>query len=263
VLAVLLDTVSVTVGEARSYLARFLFRGDDVLKEVRLLSGGERSRLELALLGVMPSNLYLLDEPTNHLDIVAREAIESFLLSTPATMLVVSHDRRFLDTVCERLWVVDDGLVVPFDGGYRAWRNAVAAGWTVASARAQEAARLRPVTGSPSAGAAAAASNGHEAPVAGRTPGGGVPAARRRAATRAGARGAKLSKDAYRRQREAADAELTRLGLRKNHLELEMANPSIQANFIELRRVTSELADVDAALDAAEETWLAVEERAP
>ena len=100
VLDALLESVPVTPGEARGYLARFLFRGEDAFKEVSLLSGGERSRLELALLGVMPSNVYLLDEPTNHLDVVAREAIESFLIETPATMLVVSHDRRFLDTVC-------------------------------------------------------------------------------------------------------------------------------------------------------------------
>jgi ATP-binding cassette, subfamily F, member 3 len=270
VLEVLLDAAPVTPGEGRSYLARFLFRGDDVQKEVRLLSGGERSRLELALLGVMPSNLYLLDEPTNHLDITAREAIESFLLSTPATMLVVSHDRRFLETVCERLWVVDDGLVVPFDGGYRAWREAVAGGWTVELARAQEAARLRPV------GAAARAPERAASRSRGRV---GQPAGM--SATRRGeaasataivppapagsgrARGPKLSKDAYRRQREAADAELTRLGLRKNHLELEMARPAVHANFVELRRVTSELADVEAALATAEETWLAIEERAP
>jgi ATP-binding cassette subfamily F protein 3 len=267
VLDVLLDTVAVTPGEARSYLARFLFRGDDVLKEVRLLSGGERSRLELALLGVMPSNLYLLDEPTNHLDIVAREAIESFLLSTPATMLVVSHDRRFLETVCERLWVVDDGLVAPFDGGYRAWRAAVAAGWTVASARAQEAARLRPAGGAGTANDHGARA-GDARTAAARAPAAAssTPPARPAPGPRRGRRvprGASLSKDAYRRQREAADADLTRLGLRKNHLELAMADPSIQANFIELRRVTSELADVEAALDAAEEAWLAVEERAP
>src|SRR5207244_3169058 len=141
VLDALLETVPVTPGEARGYLARFLFRGDDAFKEIRLLSGGERSRLELALLGVMASNVYLLDEPTNHLDVVAREAIETFLLETPATMLVVSHDRRFLDTVCERLWVVDDGRVAPFDGGYKAWRAAVANGWTVDSALEQEAKR--------------------------------------------------------------------------------------------------------------------------
>jgi ATP-binding cassette subfamily F protein 3 len=295
VLDVMLDAAPVTPGEARSYLARFLFRGDDVLREVRLLSGGERSRLELALLGVMPSNLYLLDEPTNHLDIVAREAIEAFLLSTPATMLVVSHDRRFLETVCERLWVVDDGLVVPFDGGYRAWREAVGGGWTVGEGRAREAARLRPAAAARARGSARDQDGrpsevGHdgradndEAKGEGRRNGSARAVSRTGSAGLASPNGptpgpsprpggtaapgrsrlGKLSKDAYRRQREAVDAELTRLGLRKGHLELEMANPAVQANFIELRRVTSELADVEAALVAAEETWLAVEERAP
>ena len=97
----MLGAIPVTAGEARAYLARFLFRGDDVFKEVGKLSGGERSRLELALLGIMPSNLLLLDEPTNHLDIPAREAIESFMTESPATLLVVSHDRRLLETVCD------------------------------------------------------------------------------------------------------------------------------------------------------------------
>ena len=77
------------------------------------------------------------------------------------------------------------------------------------------------------------------------------------------ARGPKLSKDAYRRQREVADAELTRLNLRKNHLELELSRPAVQSNFVEIRRVTSELADVNTALASAEDAWLAVEERAP
>src|SRR5204863_2764693 len=134
VLDALLEAIPVTPGEARGFLARFLFRGDDVFKEVRTLSGGERSRLELALLGILPSNLLLLDEPTNPRDIPAREAIESFLVESPATLLVVSHDRRLLETVCSTLWVVDGGLAAPFDGGYREWRSAVAAGWTVATA---------------------------------------------------------------------------------------------------------------------------------
>ena len=73
----------------------------------------------------------------------------------------------------------------------------------------------------------------------------------------------KLSKDAYRKQRAALDAELTRLGLRKNHLELAMGDPAVAANFVELRRVTSELADIDVALAAAEDAWLELEERAP
>ncbi len=138
-----MEAIPVTAGEARAYLARFLFRGDDAFKEVRLLSGGERSRLELALLGIQPSNLLLLDEPTNHLDIPAREAIEAFMADSPATLLVVSHDRRLLETVCERLWVVGDGSAVGFDGGYREWRAAVASGWTVATALELERARGR------------------------------------------------------------------------------------------------------------------------
>ncbi len=150
VLDALLEAAPVTAGEARAYLARFLFRGDDAFKEVRLLSGGERSRLELALLGIQPSNLLLLDEPTNHLDIPAREAIEAFMAGSPATLLVVSHDRRLLETVCDKLWVVGDGSAVAFDGGYREWRAAVASGWTVAGALAIEAARLREAVAAPS-----------------------------------------------------------------------------------------------------------------
>ena len=264
VLDALLETVPVTPGEARGYLARFLFRGDDVLKEVRLLSGGERSRLELALLGVMPSNVYLLDEPTNHLDVVAREAIETFLVETPAAMLVVSHDRRFLDTVCERLWVVDDGAVAPFDGGYRAWRQAVSDGWTVASALEREARRLQPDGGGTRTRAASQPSLPRGVAPRAATVEVSVGASGNGRGARKGARAeGRLSKDAYRRQRESIDAELTRLGLRKNHLELELSKPGVQANFIELRRVSSELADVESALGAAEDAWLALEERAP
>jgi ATP-binding cassette, subfamily F, member 3 len=239
VLDALLDAVPVTPGEARSYLARFLFRGDDAIKEVRSLSGGERSRLELALLGIQASNVLLLDEPTNHLDIPAREAIETFLRETPATLLVVSHDRRLLETVCERLWVVDGGTAVPFDGGYTAWRAAVADGWTVATAVSRRTATRR-VTSAPRAVSVPE----------------GAPA-------RPKARPGRLSKDAYRRQKAALDGELTRLGLRKNHLELAMGDPTVASNFVELRRVTSELADVDAALAQAEDAWLSLEERAP
>ena len=73
----------------------------------------------------------------------------------------------------------------------------------------------------------------------------------------------KLSKEAYRRQKAAAEGELTRLGLRRNHLELALADPGVQANFVELGRVTSELADIDVALAAAEDAWLELEDRAP
>jgi ATP-binding cassette subfamily F protein 3 len=205
----------------------------------------------------MPSNLLLLDEPTNHLDIPAREAIEAFLASTPATVLVVSHDRRLLETLCDRLWVVDDGLAAPWDGGYRAWRAAVADGWTTAGAAEREARRLRPGGHvAPTGPSSPEASNG-----AGRKP--APPARLSRAKARAAARGPKLSKDAYRRQKSTVEGELTRLGLRKTHLELAMGDPTVAANFVELRRITSELADVEQALAAVEDAWLELEERAP
>ena len=170
------------------------------------------------------------------------------MAGSPATLLVVSHDRRLLETVCEKLWVVDDGGAAPFDGGYRAWRAAVAAGWTVASALEAEAKRLHIGSRNPGGATATAlasaastgASNGN-----GRSP---RPQAAGPAARPKGRKLEKLSKDAYRRQRTALDGELTRLGLRKSHLELAMGDPGVAANFVELRRVTSELADVDAAL---------------
>jgi len=267
VLDALLEAIPVTPGEARAFLARLLFRGDDVFKEVRSLSGGERSRLELALLGILPSNLLLLDEPTNHLDIPAREAIETFMTESPATLLVVSHDRRLLETVCTSLWVVDDGLTVPFAGGWREWRAAVADGWTVGATAEVQRRRLH---GGRSASDATAPpdavadgrllASDARARAAGGTPNAGAAIATQ---ARRRARKERLSKDAYRRLKAGVDADLSRLGLRKSQLELAMATPGIAANFVEMRRVASELADVEQALAAVEDAWLDLEERAP
>jgi ATP-binding cassette, subfamily F, member 3 len=256
VLDALLAVSGVEMGLARSYLARFLFRGDDVLKPIDKLSGGERSRLELALLGSTPANLLLLDEPTNHLDIPAREALERFLRETPASVVLVSHDRRLLETVCDRLWVVESGAgdergrVAPFDGGYRAWRAAVADGWTVPTELAR---RLRPTKATPPP--ATSATKGVTAHKA-RAP---SPNGRRSGSAKAPT----LSKDAYRRRKQLVEDDLTRLGLRKSQLELALGDSTVQANFVELRRVSSELADVDAALAQAEDAWLTLIEQAP
>ena len=285
VLDALLAEVPLPAGEARGYLARFLFRGDDVFQEVSSLSGGERSRLELALLGILPSNVLLLDEPTNHLDIPAREALESFLRETAATILLVSHDRRLLETTCDRLWVVDEALVVPFEGRYRAWRSAVAEGWRVPDAADRERARLH--GGGVTVGATVrtgAAGTGtttpRTAPEADRRgratatavePAGGPSGATGSGAIGSGAIGSgaiarpapRLSKDTYRRRKGAVEADLERLGRRRSELEAAMADPEVQANFVELRRLSNELAEVDEALAAAEEAWLIVEEQAP
>ncbi len=106
----------------RQYLSKFRFFGDDVFRSVRSLSGGERSRLSLAKMMLYPRNVLALDEPTNHLDIPAREVLEEALDHYDGTLLVVSHDRYFLDRVCRRLLVFEDGRLEAHLGNHSDWR---------------------------------------------------------------------------------------------------------------------------------------------
>ena len=109
---------AISSNEAFGLLRRFLFGWDDLSKRVEDLSGGERNRLQLArLMAVRPSFL-VLDEPTNHLDIPTREAVEEALEGYEGTILVVSHDRYFLDKVVNRVVEVRDGRLVSFDGNF-------------------------------------------------------------------------------------------------------------------------------------------------
>jgi ATP-binding cassette subfamily F protein 3 len=108
-----------TAEAARQYLARFRFFGDDTLRVVGGFSGGERSRLALAKLLLEPKNLLFLDEPTNHLDIPAAEILEEALVGFEGTVLLVSHDRRFLENVTTRIVSVRDGKVEIFPAGFR------------------------------------------------------------------------------------------------------------------------------------------------
>jgi ATP-binding cassette subfamily F protein 3 len=112
---------------ARQYLARFRFWGDDPLRVVRGFSGGERSRLALAKLLLEPKNLLFLDEPTNHLDIPAAEILEEALVAFEGTVLLVSHDRRFLENVTTRIVSVRDGKVDIYPGGFRDYAATLAA----------------------------------------------------------------------------------------------------------------------------------------
>jgi len=108
---------------ARTYLGRFLFTGDDALKTVSALSGGERSRLALAKLTLEGANLLVLDEPTNHLDLPSREALEQILAAFDGTLIFVSHDRYFTDALASTLWVLQDGAVTIHRGNYTSYRT--------------------------------------------------------------------------------------------------------------------------------------------
>ena len=107
-----------TEEEVRSYLAQFSFFGEDVFKKTRDLSGGERGRLALAKIMYVGGNVMLLDEPTNHLDVYTREALEEALENFTGALIVVSHDRYFIDRVAENIIVVEDGAADVYHANY-------------------------------------------------------------------------------------------------------------------------------------------------
>jgi len=114
--------------QIRSYLARFLFRGEDVLRRIDSFSGGEQSRLVLARLIATEPNFLVLDEPTNHLDIQSREALEEALAGYQGTILCVSHDREFLDRLVEKIFAIEYGSMRIYLGDYSDYRQKMLAG---------------------------------------------------------------------------------------------------------------------------------------
>jgi ATP-binding cassette subfamily F protein 3 len=100
----------------RAYLGSFNFTGEQVKQKVGSMSGGEKARLVLAMIVWQRPNLLLLDEPTNHLDLATREALAVALNEFEGTVMLVSHDRSLLRSVCDEFWLVAKGAVVPFDG---------------------------------------------------------------------------------------------------------------------------------------------------
>lgn len=118
----LLDNFVIEYGfteeHTRSMLGGMLFHGDDVFKEIGTLSGGQKARLVLLKLVLDGANCLVLDEPTNHLDIMARETVEAALTAFDGTVLVVSHDRYFVNEVATRIWEIEDQTVKDYKGNY-------------------------------------------------------------------------------------------------------------------------------------------------
>jgi ATP-binding cassette subfamily F protein 3 len=107
-----------SIGVIRNLCAAFLFQGDDVDKRINRLSGGEKSRLVLAMLLARPINFLVLDEPTNHLDIQSREVLLEALKNFAGTVILVSHDRHFLRSLVNRVFEIDHGEMIPYEGNY-------------------------------------------------------------------------------------------------------------------------------------------------
>jgi ATP-binding cassette subfamily F protein 3 len=126
VLDTILEVKNLPLGEARSFLARFLFTGDDVFKRIDDLSGGERSRVALAKLVLLRANFLLLDEPTNHLDIDSQEVLEEVLDDFPGTIVLVTHDRYLVDRLATQLWIIEpeEGALEVFPGSWAEYAEA-------------------------------------------------------------------------------------------------------------------------------------------
>jgi ATP-binding cassette subfamily F protein 3 len=103
----------------RNILGGFLFSGDDVYKHVRVLSGGERTRLAVARMLLRPSNTLLLDEPTNHLDLDSKEVLLDALVEYGGTLIFVSHDRYFVERLATKIIEIGNGTAIAFPGTYR------------------------------------------------------------------------------------------------------------------------------------------------
>jgi ATP-binding cassette, subfamily F, member 3 len=104
--------------DAVAFLGKFLFTYEQARSQVKTLSGGERSRLQMAMLMLSGANFLLLDEPTNHLDIASAEVLENALEDFNGTVLVISHDRYFLDRVVTRIVELDQGMLAEFAGNF-------------------------------------------------------------------------------------------------------------------------------------------------
>ncbi len=109
--------------DAKALLGQFNFNRDEINRKVKFASGGERARLALLRLLLKPCNLLILDEPTNHMDILSKKAIEGAINSFDGTVIVVSHDRNFLDNVCNMIFLISEGEIHSYNGNYSSFRG--------------------------------------------------------------------------------------------------------------------------------------------
>ena len=123
VLTAFLDAKNIPINEARSYLARFLFIGEQVFQNVDSLSGGQLTRLQIARTMIQNPNFLILDEPTTHLDIQSREAMEIVLQNSEGAILFVSHDRLFINNIAEQLLIVENNQINLFKGTFDQWEE--------------------------------------------------------------------------------------------------------------------------------------------
>lgn len=224
--------------EIRSFLARFLFFGEDIEKKVRDLSGGEKGRLALAKLIYSQKNVLVLDEPTNHLDIPAREALESALDEYPGTVVTVSHDRFFLDRIATQMISFEpDGRVIDFNGNYTELHD-----WKLKS----EPTVLASDVLSPAVKAVQRSEPG-TVTISASQPS-----------------GSELSKNQIQllqRRITEIESKIPKLEAEVAHLAAQMSRPEIAADFVKLTDITEKHAGVEARIKDLYEEWEAAAQK--
>ena len=219
----------------RSLLGSFLFRGDDVFKKVRVLSGGEKSRLALAKMLLQPSNVLIMDEPTNHLDMRSKQVLQSALAEFEGTFLIVSHDRAFLDPLVTKVIDVAHGTITT----------------TLGNVSDFLAKRKR--------GSLDAARQAAEQQSSSQTPGVNEKERRRVEAERR----QQLSKknQPLKKRLQEIERKIGNLEQRKKEIEIRMADPDFYKNGREVKQISAEYRDVQTRLDTFLLEWTEVSDR--
>lgn len=251
--------------ELRNFLGTFLFNGDMVGQAVGSMSGGEKARLVLAMVVWQKPNLLLLDEPTNHLDLTTREALQMALNEFDGTVMLVSHDRALLRSVCDEFWLVGSGLVKPFDGDlddYQKYlldmakqrRESLSARNKTQNAAAQASAKAAPIS---------IASHADSMPAIEPKDCKNEPQAlfkskeQRQQEARERAAWAEKAKP-LRKRLEQLETNITTLKTEQAALHAKLINPLPSAELIEANK---RLAQISAEIEDAEWKWLEVSER--
>lgn len=230
----------------RTLLGAFLFTGDDVFKEIRVLSGGEKSRVALACTLLSPANVLILDEPTNHLDIQSKDVLIDAIQQYSGTCIIVSHDRYFLDEVCSHVWRVGNGDVRVFHGSYSEMQ------WQIEHGSAA-ALNPEPSASTPSSNGTAPQNASSETSGADTTP------TSEHEPQRPDDAFADLNSYQVRQKMEATETEIMELEAQKEELEAQMAQPDALEDG-EMHKLTERYQQLDAQLAELYPDWEALSE---
>lgn len=236
------DYPSLTNTEIRNTLAAFLFTGDDVFKQVRTLSGGERGRVSLAKLMLSEANFLILDEPTNHLDIMSKEILEDALNAYTGTVLYVSHDRYFINKTASRILDLNRHVLTSYLGNYEYYLEKKDEQLALIDAAAQAKTSAGPHAGSLSAAGAAGSA--------------AQPASS--SDTKQDWK-ARKEQQAARRKKEnelrKCEEAIEQLETRNSEIDLLMASPGICTDVVRLQELNREKEENETKLNDLYEKW--------